>query len=58
MLITLANGKQFYVTGIDLVNHMINFRWVDGEYNGDCGATFTGDGVPTEVEITAALESV
>jgi hypothetical protein len=58
MIITLSNEKQIEITGINLRNAVIDFKWVDGVYSGDCcfPISITEGQIPTEAEIQAATE--
>jgi hypothetical protein len=34
--ITLSDGKEIEIIAVQLNKNMVDFRWVDGVYTGDC----------------------
>jgi hypothetical protein len=47
------------VVAILMDRKTVDFRWVDGVYNGVCNCPYTSMGdIPTEADLKAAIESV
>lgn len=58
MQITLSNGLQIEVKNINLAQGTVDWRRLNGEYNGDCmSAIAISSLAAAEAEITAALEA-
>ena len=58
MIIILSNGKQIEILGVDLRNSTVDFKWIDGVYNGECSFPITFNGLfPTEAEIEKAANA-
>jgi len=36
----VASHPEIEITGMDFEQSLVNFRWVDGAYAGDCSETF------------------
>jgi hypothetical protein len=50
---------QAEIVAILLDKKTVDFKWVDGPYNGVCNAPYISEGdIPTEAELKTAIEAV
>lgn len=59
MIITITSGRQAEITDISIARQQVDFRWIDGDYSGDCSAPCEIEAWPvTEEQVIAALDGV
>ena len=54
--ITLSNGKEIEIIAVHLNKNLVDFKWVDGVYNGDCAfpcELSSLEDIPGQVEVAA-----
>ena len=56
MIITLSNGKEVQILGLDYARSLVNFVYVDDPQH--CAAPIDLTGWPSEADIQAAIEAV
>jgi len=54
--ITLSDGKEIEIIGVQLNRNVVDFKWVGGEYGGDCCFPCTIESledIPAQIEVCA-----